>query len=127
MQISKDRLKEIIKQEIMNLELKESIDVEENILKESTIDTDDGNIVDGGLHQAVERIPALKRGMPKIDNVSELSDAVETLINVWARSRKLSVDKQLLTMVRTAVTNAIKQMDRAAEEAPAMTAAPEAG
>ena len=127
MQISKDRLKEIIRQEIMNLELKESINIEESILKETTIDTDDGNVVDGGLRQGVEKIMALKRGIPRIDNPSELSDAMESLVSVWAASRKLKVDKKLLTMVRTAIMNALKQLERAAEKAGIVFDEPAAG
>ena len=86
MQISKDRLKEIIRQEIMNLELKEATKFDEKLnggygMRQqrpaaSTIDTSDGAMVAKGMSAAAEKIPDLKRGLERTDNPMEVSDAI---------------------------------------------------
>ena len=126
MQISKDRLKEIIRQEIMNLELKESIDIEEKLngyrlsgedpkKPRTTIDTSDGALVAKGMQTASERIPDLKRGLERTDNPMEISDAIEQLLtSVTMANKKRGIESGDMSMLRTAVMNAITQLDRKA-------------
>lgn len=126
MKISKDRLKEIIRQEIMNLELKESIDIEEKLngyrlsgedpkKPRSTIDTSDGALVAKGMETATERIPDLKRGLERTDNPMEVSDAIEQLLTaITMANKKRPIEGGDMSVLKTAAMNALKQLDRKA-------------
>ena len=101
MRLSKERLKEIIRQEIVNSELNEGTS--------QTIDTSDGVQVDKGLDQATARVAAFTRALQKINSPTELSDLLESVIAKWIEVSNIDGD-DALRMVKTATLNAIRQM-----------------
>ena len=103
MRLSKERLKEIIRQEILNSELNEGV--------ATTIDTSDGVQVDKAADLAMDRVPALTRAIMRVNNTNELSDLFEVIISKWMEMTN-TPSEDGIRMTRTAAINAISQMSK---------------
>lgn len=107
MRLSKERLKEIIRQEILNSELNEG--------KATTIDTSDGAQADKATDLAMDRVPALHRAIMRINTTKELSDLVEVIITKWMEITNTPPEDGI-RMTRTAAINAISDIAKAKQD-----------
>ena len=109
--MNRDRLKEILKEEITNY-LNETVDVTPGAWdnKPSTLA---GGHVEGGLEQAVARVPLLLKGIQGATSYRQLADAITEFLELVVDKQGVPLEKQV-PLINTAMITSLRNIKKAA-------------